>query len=285
MESLLHPYSYFVTLTHADDTVRVLENGNMTLDKKDYQDFLNRLRKNVGKNVRYFGVGEYGDKFQRPHYHLAMFTDIEPNQFTEEVKKAWSIKGQSTSPNAKERRLLNYSPRRRLLGKVDVQLLKDKSAQYVAQYTTKKIVSDRSLPDGVLAEFATMSKKPPLGYSAMVRQVQRLIRLIEHTSVQSLGNEDTLKFSTLKNLSQGCFRLNGRIWPYDRLMKQMMIEAVTTSDTLPDVKKQWFKERFKQWSTETAYDINQEAKARHLSLVKTEKWKKEYKQRKEASDL
>lgn len=49
-------------------------NGLPTLVKKDYQDFMKRLRKNTGvKNIKYYACGEYGTETHRPHYHAIMF--------------------------------------------------------------------------------------------------------------------------------------------------------------------------------------------------------------------
>ncbi len=44
-----------------------------TLSKSDLQLFFKRLRKNYGKEVRYFACGEYGPKHYRPHYHLLFY--------------------------------------------------------------------------------------------------------------------------------------------------------------------------------------------------------------------
>lgn len=67
---------------HLDvDQVIGMRNGvfewEPTLWKRDLQMFVDRLRKrNVragGKHTKYFAGGEYGDQFDRPHYHLIVF--------------------------------------------------------------------------------------------------------------------------------------------------------------------------------------------------------------------
>lgn len=41
--------------------------------KKHLQDYIKRVRKNTGKKLKYFAVGEFGEKSHRPHYHLIMY--------------------------------------------------------------------------------------------------------------------------------------------------------------------------------------------------------------------
>lgn len=70
LESRMHQFSHFITLTYSD---KELPAGG-TLVPRDMQLFLKKLRKAVAPaRVRFYGVGEYGDKSQRPHYHLVLF--------------------------------------------------------------------------------------------------------------------------------------------------------------------------------------------------------------------
>lgn len=69
---------WFVTLTYDDDHVPFSENGSLTLNFKDHQDFMKRLRRYVDyhygmKDVRYYCCGEYGSQTFRPHYHYCIF--------------------------------------------------------------------------------------------------------------------------------------------------------------------------------------------------------------------
>lgn len=68
MEQALHSESCFLTLTYDDDHLP----AHGSLRKKDVQDFLKRERYHNGP-LRYYGVGEYGSRTWRPHYHLALF--------------------------------------------------------------------------------------------------------------------------------------------------------------------------------------------------------------------
>lgn len=153
-ETSLHDLSQFVTLTYSD---KYLPLGN-TLVKKDFQDFMKRLRKHhagaTGGKLRYFAVGEYGDTSERAHYHAVIFgidfADKRPHSknehgdqlFTSELLDSIWGKGHA------------------FFGKVTVQ-----SARYVAKYCIKKV-------NGPMAaghygnrqpEFAIMSLKPGIG--------------------------------------------------------------------------------------------------------------------------
>lgn len=85
--------AYFITLTYDDDNV---PHGNncLSLCKTDFQKWMKRLRHHNQKNgyqkLVYYGVGEYGKKTQRPHYHAIIYnlrhTDIE-----EVVHKSWTL--------------------------------------------------------------------------------------------------------------------------------------------------------------------------------------------------
>jgi len=66
------PSSHFLTLTYDDTTVPIGDDC-YSLSKRDLQLFTKRLRKENGSKLRYYSVGEYGTKTQRPHYHSIMF--------------------------------------------------------------------------------------------------------------------------------------------------------------------------------------------------------------------
>lgn len=62
------------------------KNGFMTLQKKDIQDFMKRLRKHHTEKLVYYAAGEYGGDTKRPHYHIILF-----NANTDTVNKAWKL--------------------------------------------------------------------------------------------------------------------------------------------------------------------------------------------------
>lgn len=79
----------FITLTYHPKFLP--EKG---LNKRHVQLFLKRLRKSIGKKIRYFCVGEYGTKLGRPHYHLLIFNYERRDENI--LRKSWSTrKGES----------------------------------------------------------------------------------------------------------------------------------------------------------------------------------------------
>lgn len=67
-ENKAHIDKCFITLTYAKNTYFLV--------KKDLQDFIKRLRKELSKNnikIRTFNAGEYGTEKHRPHFHIIIY--------------------------------------------------------------------------------------------------------------------------------------------------------------------------------------------------------------------
>lgn len=115
----------FITLTYNDENLP----ENKTLVKKDYQDFTKRLRKNKKadpKNpIRFYHCGEYGDKYDRPHYHAILF-----NCNFSDREQINGHKGLTTSETLTK----IWGKGHTSIGDVTFQ-----SASYVAGYVQKKI--------------------------------------------------------------------------------------------------------------------------------------------------
>lgn len=70
--------AYFVTLTYSDEFIP--ENG--LLVKEHLQNFMKRVRRDNVLPMKYYAVGEYGEKSLRPHYHAIMFNVRDYNIIT-----------------------------------------------------------------------------------------------------------------------------------------------------------------------------------------------------------
>lgn len=80
--------SLFLTLTY--DTAKLDEhnftpNGLLTICKRHPQLFMKRLRKLNSTKLTYYLVGEYGGRFNRPHYHVILF-----NADVRTIQDAWT---------------------------------------------------------------------------------------------------------------------------------------------------------------------------------------------------
>lgn len=95
--------SSFVTFTYDDNHLQYgVHNAIMpTLKKEDLSKYLDNVRhkikrvfqenKNLDRqtpNYKYFAVGEYGDNFKRPHYHI-LYMGIDAFQFQQIFRDSW----------------------------------------------------------------------------------------------------------------------------------------------------------------------------------------------------
>lgn len=159
-EASLYEKNCFITLTFNNEWLP--KNGS--LDVRDFQLFMKRLRKKYGEGIRFFHCGEYGERFKRPHYHGCLFN------FDFADRELWSVRrgiNLYTSKDLAELWPFGFST----VGDVTFE-----SAAYVARYITKKITGERALEHytdidyetgEVLTErkpeYVTMSRRPGIG--------------------------------------------------------------------------------------------------------------------------
>ncbi len=160
-EAGLHTQNSYITLTYNDDNLP----SDHSLNVKHFQDFMKKLRRQVEPTtIRFFHCGEYGEQFDRPHYHALIFgyqfPDLEffkrtkaghPLYLSKQLTEIWN-KGHT------------------YVGDVTYQ-----SAAYVARYIMKKITGDAAdnhyeVIDETTGEihklkpeYTTMSRNPGLG--------------------------------------------------------------------------------------------------------------------------
>lgn len=123
-EATCHETNSFVTLTYNDANLPTFG----SLDYRHLTLFLKRLRRSVGA-LRYYAVGEYGDRSLRPHYHLCIFGhDFTDNRIITRMSPhlLWTQEALTTCWG---------------LGRVEVGALTFETARYTASYVTKKLRS------------------------------------------------------------------------------------------------------------------------------------------------
>lgn len=146
LESLMHDTSCFLTLTYKPEELPV----DGSLDPAHPRDFLKRVRAHIApQKLRFVLAGEYGDKGQRPHYHLMMFgmSMLDLGLF----ESKWP------------------------LGFVYAGDCNIKTCMYVSKYTLKRMTEDTDWRlDGRHPEFARRSLKPGIGALAMAVICEKL---------------------------------------------------------------------------------------------------------------
>lgn len=151
-EASLYKDNCFITLTYAPEHLP----KDMSLKKKDWQDFMKRLRKHYsGKKIRFFACGEYGERTFRPHYHAILF-----NHDFDDVAEVTKMTEYGLSK-------YKHSPTlEKVWGKglCSVGEMTFESAAYCARYCLKKINGADAEWHyfGREPEFALMSRMPGL---------------------------------------------------------------------------------------------------------------------------
>lgn len=162
---------HFVTLTYAQPPIT--PSGFMTLEVSAFQKFIKRLRHYERKSyperyvrteqgkklfksrIKYYGVGEYGSRYQRPHYHAIIF-----NSNQEDISRSWQ--GQSNDDNGV---LVEF-------GRLEADILDGTDAiAYVAKYINKQKKIGKYEWDDRLPEFQLFSQG--LGDSYLTDQTIR----------------------------------------------------------------------------------------------------------------
>lgn len=179
-----HDSAYFVTLTYDDyhvprsyyaDPSTGEAMPSLTLCKKDWQDFMKRLRYYFPNDrLRFYMCGEYGPQTQRPHMHAIIFglhlTDLVPyaksaqgyQYYTSEsLQRAWSVRSTIEDLFGQES-VTPLAP----IGYVVVGEVTWETCAYTARYIMKKLngpeakfYSDFNLEP----PFVLMSRKPGIG--------------------------------------------------------------------------------------------------------------------------
>lgn len=77
LEASLHDENWFITLTYEDwQTMQLTGFPPYSLNRKHLSDFCELMRKYAHyyrEDFRFFACGEYGERNERPHYHLTVF--------------------------------------------------------------------------------------------------------------------------------------------------------------------------------------------------------------------
>lgn len=233
--------AYFVTLTYADDFVphqyikcdkrtgeilKDIKSDDPILNPDHIINFFKRFRRYSGIKCSYFYVGEYGDTFDRPHWHFILHCNSDWRTVVEYVKHAWSV-----SASKDDRRKGNfslsrtYSVMRRSMGRITVSSVTMRRMRYCAKYVVKDNNSNNLVP-----KFARWSKG--YGYNWLFQPEAKYVRrnclLFAYTSDGKPASLDRYYLSRLYSSGE-------RVQAY--LLHLRYQDAVTdliSSDSMPD---------------------------------------------------
>lgn len=146
---------YFVTLTYHDSFCPIA-GDKFVLWKDDLKLFFKRFRRYYPEyEFKYFACGEYGDKFDRPHYHLVFYSNENWKTIKDAINHCWSVSVSGDTPvgNGVFSLDRSYSVKRRSIGRITVSSVNMRRIRYCAKYVVKDSNSDPEFP-----KFARSSK-------------------------------------------------------------------------------------------------------------------------------
>lgn len=171
-ESQMHTYNCVLTLTFNEDNL----NSQNSLVKDDIQNFIKRMRQFISRDkelkskypqfykqkISYLYCGEYGERFERPHYHIIIFGfDFPDKKYLKESKS-----GDQMFTSAMLEKLWPF-------GHSTIGQMSMATAMYFASYITKYVSNDeksqiytnKDTGEYRQPEFGHASKKPAIGQS------------------------------------------------------------------------------------------------------------------------
>lgn len=177
LESKMFETNSFLTLTYRTEDLP----EDWSVSKRELQLFLKRLRKKLGRRVRYFACGEYGETcfhcgkhitehkdadhdycpvIGRPHYHLIIFGYDFPD------KVLWSVKNGNNLYRSAELESV-WQKGMAIIGNVTFD-----SCAYVARYILKK----------------QKGKDAPKYYERLVNETGEILKLEKEFCIMSTGS-------------------------------------------------------------------------------------------------
>lgn len=184
LETTQHNENAFITLTYKDVPLC----GSVC--PSHLRNFLKRLRKALTNDekpektrlIRFYAVAEYGGKFDRPHYHLAIFNYPSCSDISRKIYLRF--KGKSCDcPNCS---LIAKAWGKGMISNDELSVA---SAGYVAGYITKKVANfDDPAARGLLPSFTRMSNRPGIGKTALHKLIEYLRSPAGQKLIQATGD-------------------------------------------------------------------------------------------------
>nr|UXQ88097.1 MAG: replication initiation protein [Microvirus sp.] len=180
LEGMTHSKAQFITLTY--------DNDNLTVDhnqlKRDFQLFIKRYSKRTGTQPRYYACLEFGNRFNRPHWHAIFFgadTKLQRRTPKRSDNKNLII---YVDPNIED----TWQNGSTYVKACDQSNLMMSITQYVAGYILKGKWNDKGATKG---ERALMSRTPYIGQPA--------VTLLSEKYLTAKGARRLAKLGTIPN--------------------------------------------------------------------------------------
>ncbi len=199
---------WYVTLTYNRD--HLPPGGNLV--KKDLDDYLKRLRKSTMFTWRYLACGEYGDKKNRPHYHLILFAEREITfemGYCKIRKKITCLDSPFIDSWTKDNNPIGF------VDIIPILSIEDSARiyGYVAGYVLEQLTEHKDRKGE--PEFITRSKK--LGY----REIPKIVRMLKSHKV---GTEYIKGVEITNDLKM--IKFGGKLYPLGRYLRDKIIEGL-----------------------------------------------------------
>jgi hypothetical protein len=207
--------SAFITLTYNEKHLT----SDLSVKPADLINFVRRFRygttessRRPTERVRYFGAGEYGERFSRPHYHVAIFGHGSCSRIRTSNTGRCSCS------------YCTYCEQVWAKGNVSVGAVEPASAAYIAGYVTKKMTrSDDPRLNGRHPEFGRMSLRPGIGALFMDEVASAILEY-------DLEKE-------MVDVPKG-LRHGNQIWPLDRYLRERLRERIGRDKKAPAAVKE-----------------------------------------------
>lgn len=158
-ELSFNPRALFLTFTYDDAHYQ-----ESSLNKRDFQLFMKRLRKNLPDRViKYYTVGEYGEDSFRKHFHSIMFGVYFDD--TEIIKREWYY------------------------GFVDVAPVEIGSIAYTVGYVSKKLFGRQK------SEYESLGYEPPFNLTSKNLGVEFIYKYYDDLERDMFGSIFGVKYS------------------------------------------------------------------------------------------
>lgn len=215
LEASQHEITEWVTLTYAPQflpTGGTLVPSHLSGYIRSLRQLLRRKLKHEG--MRYFGVGEYGSKLNRPHYHVFLFGL--PQLSRDLITRAWPYGLVYIAPDP----------------------VSTKLAEYTAGYTVKKEGKDEIELRGRHPEFSRMSLRPPIG-----------ARWAESLGESLAENKYAVESIAAQGDAPSAVRWDGKMVPLGRTLRRYVRKGLGWESELPDHVKlelAWLREKLQE---------------------------------------